>query len=154
MPNPGSPDPAAQLRSTQTVIAALALGVLVFAGVAAYRGPVTAALPPLVLGLDGFTLSAIVVSITTVPLSFFLPARMVEAERGADAARRVLVFRTSRVVAGALCEGAALLWCVSVLLSGNLWHLAPVALIVAAMLLHLPTRESFQDATGERVPNA
>jgi len=153
MPNDTRVDPAADLRMTQTIVVALVLGVAIFAGVAAFVGPITTAFPPVALGLDVLALAAIGVTITSVPLSFFFAARMAASARAAPAAQRAQVFRASRVVGAALCEGPALFWCVAMLLVGNRWYLVPIALIATLMVFHFPTREAFQDATGERVPN-
>lgn len=143
-------DPAAALRSTQIVVGALAAGVLVFAGIAAVLGPLGDPPPPVALGLDGIALAAVVVTLGAVAASFTVPPRLVEGARGSPPEQSSQVFRTSRVLGAALCEGPALFWCVALLLSGNRWYLAPVALLVALLLLHLPTNDGFEAATGER----
>lgn len=153
MPNDTRTDPAAELRKTQTIVVALVLGVAIFAGVAAFAGPISTAFPPVALGLDVLALAAIGVTLTSVPLSFFFAARMGASARTAPAGRRGQVYCASRIVGAALCEGPALFWCVAMLLGGNRWYLVPIALIAALMAFHVPTRESYQDATGERVPN-
>lgn len=145
-----TPDAAAQLRSTQVVVVSLAVGVAIFAAIAAAVGPIDAPMPR-VGGFDALLVTALVVTITTVPLAFFLPARLVEAARGLDPARRIGAFRASRIVAAAMCEAAALLWCVALLVSGTLLYLAPIAVIVAVTFLQVPTREALESATGERV---
>lgn len=151
MPTPGSLDPSAQLRSTQIVIAALALGVLLFAGIAAYLAPIGT--PIEIRGKDLLAIVAVVVTLQVLPLSFLVRAKLVKSAQEHEPGRRMAAFRASRIVAAALCEAGALLWCVALLFSGNLLYLAPVAVVVAVMFLHVPTRESFEDATGERVPN-
>ena len=148
MSTPGPSDPAALLRSTQLIVGVLACGVVVFAGIAAVVSPVGDPPPPVALGLDGTALAAVVVTLSTLAASFTVPARIVEGARSAEPPQRLQAFRTGRVVGAALCEGPALLWCVALLLSGNRWYLAPVTLLVALMLLHLPTREGFEAATG------
>lgn len=144
-------DFAAELRSTQVVVVALVLGVAAFAAVALLVGPVASPLPEIVLGLDPIALTAILVSVTTVPLSFFLSARIVAAAQGLAPAQRVRAFRSARIVGAALCESAALLWCVALLVSGAFWFLAPIGVLAAVMGLHIPTAEAFGDATGQRV---
>ncbi len=151
MPTPGSLDPSAQLRSTQIVIAALALGVVIFAGVAAYVGPIGT--PIEVGGKDLLAIVAVVVTLQALPLSFVVRAKLVKAAQEHEPARRIAAFRASRIVAAALCEAGGLLWCVALLFSGNILYLGAVAVVVAVMFLHVPTRESFEEATGERVPN-
>lgn len=81
--------------------------------------------------------------------AFALPPRLVEEARDRSVPQRLQTFRTSRIVGAALCEGPALLWCVAVLLSGNRWYLAPIALLIALLLLQFPTQDAFADATRQ-----
>jgi hypothetical protein len=143
-------DASAVLRSTQVIVAALASGVTLFAAVAAVLGPLGDPPAPVALGLDGIALAAAVVTLTTLPVAFFLPTRLVEEARDRPVPQRLQAFRTSRILGAALCEGPALFWCVAMLLAGNRWFLAPIALLVALLLLHLPSGEGFENATGTR----
>jgi hypothetical protein len=143
-------DASAVLRSTQIIVGALASGVTLFAAVAAAVGPLGDPPTPVALGLDAIALAALVVTLTTVPVAFFLPARLVEEARDRPIPQRLQAFRTSRILGAALTEGPALLWCVAMLLSGNRWFLAPIALLIALLLLHLPSAEGFENATGTR----
>ncbi|MCY2960902.1 MAG: hypothetical protein NTY35_12125 [Planctomycetota bacterium] len=151
MPTPGQLDPSAQLRSTQIVIAALALGVLIFAGVAVYVAPVGA--PIEVRGKDVLAIVAVCVTLQALPLSFLVRAKLVKAALEHEPAPRIAAFRASRIAAAAMCEAAGLLWCVALLFSGSALYLGGAVVVVAVMFLHVPTRESFEEATGERVPN-
>lgn len=146
-----NPTPEAQLRSTQVAIIALTLGVAIFAPVAAVLAPQGKPFPPVLFGLDALALAAIGLTITMSFAAFFVPGRMVDSTRELDADRRVHAFCASRVVAAALCEGPALLWCVALLLSGTWWYLAPITLLVGLLVLQIPTRDSFTEGTGVRL---
>ena len=147
-------DPSVALRSTQILVVALTLGVALFAVVAAVMGPIGRPLPPVVLGLDAIELVAIALSIGMVATAFLLPPRLVESMRPHGQEKRVQMFRVSRVLAAAMCEGPAILWCVALLLAGKWWYLAPIALLIGILVLQIPSRDSFEAATGERVPGS
>ncbi len=153
MSEPTSLDSAAQLRNIQIVLVALALGVALFAGVAAFVGPVASEFRPEFHGKDVLAIVAVCVSLQAIPLSFLIPAKWVKGARDRDPETRRRNFRGGRIVAGAVCEAAALLWCVALLLTGNLWYLPPIAVLVALIVWHIPSRDSFEEATGQRVPN-
>ncbi len=146
-----SPDPAGQLRSMQIVVAALALGVLTFGAVAYFVGPVSTPMPPVAMGFDVLALVAIASTLTMVPMAFVIPGHFIEASRDQETGRRIAVFRSSRIMAAALIEGPALLWCVALLLTGTWWFLAPIAMLVGLLAMQIPTRGSFEDATGSRI---
>lgn len=151
----GTDGTAAQLGTTRTILYALAGGVVLFAAVALYVGPVGNLKPmPIVMGLDPLVITAIVMTIGGVGMSYVLPGRIVDVAREASPAQRVSTFRASRIVAGALCEGPALFWGVLTLLTGERWCVAPMFVLAALIAMHAPTRESFESATGQRVPEA
>lgn len=150
MLNQVTSDPAAQLRVTQMIGAALLMGVVIFAAIAAVISPMGQALEAVAYGLDPIALVAVLLTISVIPLSFFIPARMIDSARGASPAQRGRVFRTSKILAAALCEAPALLWCVGLLLSGNRWFLVPIAMIATLMALQIATRGAFESATGQR----
>lgn len=143
-------DPARALRSLQITIAALMLGVVAFAAIAAVVGPIGTPLEPIVAGLDPIAVTAALVTISCAAMSFIVPARLVGAMPSDDPARKLAAFRASRIVAVALLEGPALLWAVALLLGGNTWFLAPIAVLVVLMAAHFPTREALQESTGLR----
>ncbi|MBL8863305.1 MAG: hypothetical protein JNK02_15015 [Planctomycetes bacterium] len=150
-PRGGEPDDAQVLRSTQLLLAALAMGVLIFGGIALFVAPVQTPLAPVAFGLDPLALAAVLVTLTTAPLAFVLPPRLIEAARERDPAGRAQAFRASRVLAGALCEGPALLWGIALLLSGNAWFLAPLGSLALLILCLVPTRDAYESATGRRL---
>lgn len=151
MPTPLAPSDT--LRSTRLVLIALAAGVVLFALVAAYVGGWLIAFDtPRFNGHDVLAIVAVCMTIQAIPLSFFLPAKLVAAARDRDTAARIHAFRTSRIVAAAFVEGAALLWCVALLFTGNLLYVIPIAVLVALLVWHVPSRESFEAATGVRLP--
>jgi predicted small integral membrane protein len=147
-------DPSAEqiLQQARTVHVALIAGIVVFAGVAAFVGPIAPGLKSIAYGLDPVALAALLVLGATIPASMFLPPRIVDAARQRELSARRAAFSSSRIVPAAMLEGAALLWCVAILLSGNLWFLLPVAGLVSLMAVGIPTREGYESATGERIP--
>lgn len=149
-----TPTPEAQLRSTQVAIIALTLGVAIFAPVAGFLAPQGEPFPPVLWGLDALALTAITLTVTMSFAAFFVPGRMVDTMRGLSPDRRVHAFCASRVVAAALCEGPALLWCVALLLSGTWWYLAPITLLVGLLVLQIPTHDSFEAGTGVRLSDS
>ncbi len=154
MPNPPLQLAASHLRSVQILVAALALGIVIFAGIAFQVAPIGDPMPPVVMGLDVLALAALAATITMVPMAFFLPGHFVGAASEADEDQRIAVFRTSRVTGAALVEGPALLWCVGLLLSGTTWYLAPIALLVGLLVIKIPTRDAFENATGVRITDS
>jgi hypothetical protein len=151
MSNSTANESAALLRSTQIIVVALILGVVTFAVVAAVIGPFGQAFPPIALGLDAIELTAIAVSISMAAASFVVPPKILESARERSDLSRAEAFRTSRLIASAMCEGPALLWCVALLLSGKWWYLGPIALLIGLLVLHIPSRDAYETATGERV---
>jgi len=143
--------PEAAFRANRWILWALAGGVVLFASVVSVIEPIGVDFEPVLLGLDVLGIVALVVTVQALVLSYFLPPRMVAAAKDGDTTKRVAIYGTSRIVAGALCEGPALLGCVAMLLSGNRWYLAPIALLVVAIVQHAPTRDSFEEATGVRL---
>jgi hypothetical protein len=154
MSNSTAAEPVASLRSTQILVVALILGVVTFAAVAAFMGPVGQPFPPVVSGLDAIESAAIAVSIGMAAASFVIPAKILEVARERSDHPRAEAFRTSRLIAGAMCEGPALLWCVALLLTGKWWYLAPIALLIGLLVLHIPSRDAYEAATGERVQDS
>jgi len=144
------PSPESAFRANRRILWAFAGGVVLFAAVASVVD-VRVDLEPVFLGLDVLALAAIVVTAQSLAMSFIVPPRMVEAAKNGDAEKRVAIYGASRLVAGALCEGPALLWCVALLLGGEHWYLVPIALLVVAIVQHAPTREGFHEATGVRL---
>ena len=124
---------------------------MLFATVVSVIEPVGLDFEPVFLGLDVLGIVALVVTVQALVLSYFLRPRMVAAAKDGDRTKRVAIYGASRIVAGALCEGPALLGCVAMLLSGNRWYLAPIALLVVPIVQHAPTRDGFEDATGVRL---
>lgn len=147
-------EPAGQLRALQIIVVALAWGVCMFAAVAYFVGPVSEPLPTIALGFDVLALVAIASTITMVPMAFLIPGHFIEASRRHATEKRIAVFRSSRILAAALIEGPALLWCVALLLTGTWWYLAPIVMLVGLLAMQIPTRGSFEDATGARVASA
>lgn len=144
-------DSAAQLRSCQIIAVAMGVGVALFAAIAAFLGPLGQPMAALAYGLDPIALAAIFVSASSLPLLFLLPPRIVEGAKSGDPQRRIEAFRLSKILAAALCEGPAMLWCVALLLTGNTWFLVPIVLLLALMGTQIATRDSFEAATGLRV---
>jgi hypothetical protein len=151
MPQPTTFDPAVQLRLTQTIVVALAAGVVVFAVVAAFLGPISEPFPPIVMGLDPIALAAIACTVSVVFVLFIVPQRRVDSVRDGEPDQRVHMFRASRLVAAALCEGPALFWGVALLLSGTWWYLVPIGMLTGLLVMQVPTRDSFERATGVRI---
>lgn len=148
MPDLAALDAASVHRQIRVIVHALCLGVAIFAGIAAYVGPLGTPPPAAAFGLDMIGLLAVVMTFSTAPLAFFLPGRILESARGGDFTKRAGALRTSRILGAALLEGPALLWCVGLLLTGQVLYLVPVAVLVFLMTLQAPTREGFERATG------
>jgi len=143
-------DAGRALRQMQMIAVALILGLIVFAAIAAFAGPIGTPLEPIVAGLDPLAMTAALVTISCAAMSFFVPPRLVGAIASDTPEHKVAAFRSGRIVALALCEGPAVLWAVATLLSGNRWFLAPIAVLVALMVFHFPTSSALHDATGQR----
>ncbi len=147
---PDAAEPESQLRSLQMTVVALILGVVVFAAIAATLGPLGTPFEPLAAGLDPIAIVATLLTISCAAMSFVVPGRLVGAISSDDPARKLAAYRNGKIVAVALLEGPALLWCVALLLGGNRWFLAPIAVLLVLMAAHFPTREAVREATGLR----
>jgi hypothetical protein len=143
-------DPAAHVRDAQIASAALAGGVVLLALIAAALGPLGAPLEPIAGGLDAVALAAAALTLLGGAASFVLPKLAFPLTAADPEPKRLAAFRAQRLLAAALCEGPALLWCVALLLGGNRWYLLAIGALLALMAYHFPTREALHDDTGLR----
>lgn len=131
------------------VLGAMAIGVAAFAAVAAMMQPARDANPEFARLLGQITLGASAAGLIAGAVMFLAQGKRLEATT--DAAQRLQVFRTRVIATVAPGEGAALLACVSVLLTGERLVLLPgLAAFAVCLALVVPTPARVQRDLGLR----
>lgn len=132
-----------QLRTLQTIVGSLVLGVGLFAGVAVYLirsgtfGETGALIALEAVGV------VVVVLLLTAPL---VASRLKDAPAGADRDTVYQRFQTGTIVGMALREGAGLMGGILAMLSGSLpWLLGLTGVSMLAMILAWPRRDDLEE---------
>ncbi len=125
-------------RGVSVLLAVMALGVALFAGVAFTLGPLLEPDPDLSEIVHTIALVLAVTGAIQGGLAYRHLTRRLAAEGSADA--RAMQFRTRAITVIAGAEAAALAALLAVLLFGASWHAAPgLVLFVVALALVWPT---------------
>lgn len=155
-----APFPAAAVRITQILVAAMLGGMLAFSAVAAAIGPKSSPSPDtartLLLVAAGILLVTSILGTAVIPRAFAAQARA--RLRGAQPedmpAIAYPLYQTSCILRTAMLEGPGLLGAFIVLTHGSTLALAIPAAAAAILILTFPTNDRFarfiEQATGAR----
>lgn len=142
-------DSKSQIKQLQIIFATMAGVAFAFGGVALSMGGMVEKTSGerleslLTMAFAGFTAMQLV-------LSFWLPSRMLQNKEEAPIHEKLTAYRTAKTLTGALCETAALMWGVLLLLSGNFWYALPMALCLTFLLTRFPTMMELEAWLGKR----
>jgi len=143
----------------QVLVAALAGGVFMFAGVATFIGPEQPEEEPFLTYMGaGFAAVAFVVWAVLPGLivsrarqaivagrPMLVNSKLPGAEEARDAGSLGNLYMLRMIVAVAILEGAAFFNLVAYLLEANLWSLVITGILLAMILMHIPTRNKITD---------
>jgi hypothetical protein len=157
MTGPGTDEvPAGRLLTMRIIVCALVMGVLAFAGVAAFVRSQGAMPPtpdvPLVSYIAAGYGALMLLAWSVVPPAIVTGARRkLLAETAVTTGRLLDLFHTRLIVGAALLEGAAFFFLIAYMLEGLPWALAG-GLFFAALLamLYFPTREGVEGWVAEQ----
>jgi hypothetical protein len=141
---------AAGTRVLQIVVAAMAVGPLVFIGIVPFIPPGLGG--PRAGNLPVLSVAAIVAAATAVPLSLVLPRLVTDARRKqiaatpaeGDAARLMASYQVGTIVGAALNEGAAFLAVMAYMLERQPYALALALVLIAGVALRFPRRAAVE----------
>jgi uncharacterized membrane protein len=143
----------ATVRTSQIILAALAMGIVMFAGVVLLaipgdkpaQGNLLSTLA-IAMGATNLVLSLVVPGVIAgvnrrkIASGTWLAAERPELEAQTDFGRLAMVYQVKMIIGAALLEGGCFLALCAYMIERQLPSLAVTAVLLAALLAHFPTR--------------
>ncbi len=150
------PEARGLLMTNRIVVGALAMGVVMFGGIAVTIALTTPEAPidlPIVSFIMGFFGAIVLVMSFIVPGLIAAQSRkQISAESTESKAKSLLtVFATKTLIGCALCEGGALGNLVAFIVEQQWWSLGIVGVLLLAILSRFPTQAGMENFVREQI---
>jgi len=150
------PEARGLLMTNRIVVGALAMGVVMFGGIAVTIALTTPEAPkdlPIVSFIMGFFGAIVLVMSFIVPGLIAAQSRkQIRSESTESKARSLLtVFATKTLIGCALCEGGALGNLVAFIVEQQWWSLGIVGVLLLAILSRFPTQAGIENFVREQI---